>query len=185
MPIFGRKKEVVAGRGSIPTERIKTLISEGAAQETIIDTLKKEGFSAEEIDKGLTGALGEEVSEEVKPEEVEVKKPAFAPLFVKLDRYRQILYLLNELRTTMVAIKNAFSILAEVDRLREENSKLIKSAIDKVDKRLTSLDSEFLRPSGFEEEFPSETYSAESLEGVVGDLKGQVDQLKTELESMD
>jgi len=185
MPIFGRKKEV--GRGNIPTERIKTLILEGVAQETIINTLRKEGFSAEEIDKGLTQALGEvpEAGEEVRPEEVEAKKPAFAPLFVKLDRYRQILYLLNELRTTMAAIKNAFSVLAEVDRLREENSRMIRSAIDKVDKRLVALDSEFLRPSGFEEGFPAETYGVESLEGVVTDLKGQVDQLKSELESMD
>lgn len=180
MPIFGRKKEV--GLGLIPTERIKVLFSEGVSQENIIDILRKEGYSAEEIDKGLIEALKEVPGEEVRPEEV--KKPAFAPLFVKLDRYRQILYLMNELKTTMVAIKNAFSVLTEVDKLREESSKMIKSAIDKVDKRLVDLDSEFLRPSGFQEEFPSETYSVESLEGIVGNLKEQVNQLKAELESM-
>lgn len=118
-----------------------------------------------------------------KPKEKEPKKPSFAPLFVKLTRYKQILNAMNYLKTTMVMIRNTFSILNELERLKAENLKMIQSAMEKVEKRLLTLDSEFMRPSGFTEELP-ELHDVESLEATIADLKSQIDQLKTELERM-
>jgi len=45
------------GRGSIPSEKIKTLSGRGFSEPEIIDVLRKEGYSSEEIDAGLTQAL--------------------------------------------------------------------------------------------------------------------------------
>jgi len=186
MPIFGKKKmggrEEEVGKGSIPINRVKELISNNVPEGEIIEVLRREGFSAEEIDKGFIGAL-KTVSEVQVPKPKKVKKPEFAPLFVKLERYKEILSDLEGLRTTMVAIKNAFSILNQLDKLRYENIGMLQNAIEKVDEKLAALDSEFLRPAGFREELPTEEYS-EGLESELGNLKNQVDKLKSELKSV-
>ncbi|MBD3155798.1 MAG: hypothetical protein GF368_04030 [Candidatus Aenigmarchaeota archaeon] len=45
------------GKGSIPTSKIKSLSNKGFSEPEIIDILRKEGYSSDEIDSGLTQAL--------------------------------------------------------------------------------------------------------------------------------
>lgn len=74
MLFFKKKKEEEMpklGKGFIPIDRVKELSGKGFAEPEIIDTLRKEGFSAEEIDKGLTQALKTGVTGE--------KTPVFPP----------------------------------------------------------------------------------------------------------
>lgn len=185
MPIFGKKREDKKkriGKGFIPIDKVKELVSSNVPEGEIIEALRREGFSAEETDKAFIGAL-KPVSEVQTPKPKKVKKPEFAPLFVKLERYKQILSDLEGLRTTMAAIKNAFSILNQLDKLRYENIGMLQNTIEKVDEKLAALDSEFLRPAGFREELPTEEYS-EGLESELGNLKNQVDKLKSELKSV-
>ncbi|MDI6825693.1 MAG: hypothetical protein QMD36_00650 [Candidatus Aenigmarchaeota archaeon] len=114
----------------------------------------------------------------------EEKKPAFAPLFVKIEKYRSVLNAIADLKTTVVMIKNALELQKQIESLRDENRKLLEVAITKIDKKIVMLDSEFLRPKGYEEEFPSPIYETESLEGAVMDLKKQVESLKSELQTI-
>lgn len=190
MPIFGRKAE--AGKGFVPVDKVKALISNNVAEGEIIEILRREGFSAEEIDQAFMEAFKPVLPAPIqmppppplpeKPrEEVKEERPAFAPLFVKLDRYRQILMLLSELKTTIAAIKNTFTVLNELKKIEDESTKLLQKAVDKVDKKLVALDTQFLRPSGFEEEFPTE---AEELGDVLSSLKSEVEQLKSELQTI-
>jgi len=161
MPIFGRRKE---------------------AEEKIQELKKAIEMPVEKIETPLEKIEPEK--KVVEPEEIiEPEKSSFAPLFVKLDRYKKILNFMNEIKLTMITIRNAFSVLSELDKLRGENLKMIKDALEKLDKRLLSLDSEFLRPTGFHEEFVPDMYTAQSLEGIITDLKSQVEQLKAELKS--
>lgn len=169
MPIFGRKKEA--------EEKIQEL------KKAIEMPIERAEAAVEKIEAPVEKIEPEKKT--VEPEEaVEAEKPSFAPLFIKLDRYKKILSSMNEIKLTMVTIKNAFSVLSELDKLRAENLKMIKGALEKLDKKLLSLDSEFLRPTGFREEFIPDMYTAESLEGIIADLKSQVEQLKAELQSM-
>jgi len=134
-------------------------------------------------------AAKEKVEEVKKVEEkvekpIEEKRPMFAPLFVKIDRYRSVLNSINDLKTTIIMIKNALAIQKQIESLRDENRKLLESAINKIDKKILALDSEFLRPRGFEEEFPPSSYETSGLEGVVSDLKKQIEGLKSELKTI-
>jgi DNA-binding transcriptional MerR regulator len=56
------------GRGFIPTDRVKELGDKGFSEPEIIDVLRKEGFSADEIDRALTQALELKVSGEPEPQ---------------------------------------------------------------------------------------------------------------------
>jgi len=112
------------------------------------------------------------------------KRSAFAPLFVKIDKYRNVLSSINDLKTTIIMLKNALYIQKQIEGLRDENRKFLELAINKIDKKIVSLDTEFLKPKGFEEEFPPATYETEGLEGVVDDLKKQIEGLKSELKTI-
>lgn len=57
---FLKKKEpemMPTGRGAIPTDRVNELSSRGFSETDMIDVLRKEGYSADEIDKGLTQVM--------------------------------------------------------------------------------------------------------------------------------
>lgn len=56
MVLFGSKKEKKEGRGEIPTEKVKNFLNRGFSEIEIIDILRKEGYSPEEIDKALMQA---------------------------------------------------------------------------------------------------------------------------------
>jgi len=59
--LFFKKKEPekmsVSGKGGVPIERVRDLASRGFSEPDMIDTLRKEGYAADEIDQALTEAL--------------------------------------------------------------------------------------------------------------------------------
>jgi hypothetical protein len=121
------------------------------------------------------------------------ERPSFAPLFIKIDRYRQILSAVGHLKTTMIMIKNSLITLNELDKARDETFKLVQDAIEKLEGRLDSLDQELVRPSGFQDRVPTTTHDViekpqyqdvETIEATIADLKGQIEQLKSELDSV-
>ena len=67
---LGRKAEAPPrlGKGYVPTDRVKELSDKGFSEPEMIDVLRKEGFSAEEIDRALTQVLELKVSGAPEPE---------------------------------------------------------------------------------------------------------------------
>ena len=114
----------------------------------------------------------------------EEERAAFAPLFVKITRYKQILNSLNYLKMSVNLIRNQLAILNELDRLRSENMQVLESTIEKVSNVLVKLDAEFMRPSGFMEDMPEMAADeVGSLEDTLTDLRSQIEGLKEEVES--
>ena len=144
------------------------------------------GFAEEpKIEEPKEAILPVPMVEQLAPKVLEEpKRPTFAPLFVKIDKYRSVLNSINDLKTTVMMIKNALGMQKQIEGLRDENRKLLELAINKIDKRILALDSEFLRPQGYEEEFPPPAYETSGLEGVVDDLKKQIEGLKSELQTI-
>jgi hypothetical protein len=120
-----------------------------------------------------------------RPKKVEEgpKKPESAPLFVKIDRYKIVLDLIAGVKNTINTLKNVIETQKRLEELNNENRNLLEAAINTIDKQVLSLDSEFLRPKGYQEEIQP-IQDTEDLEGVVGDLKSQIEGLKAELKSI-
>jgi hypothetical protein len=70
-----------------------------------------------------------------------------------------------------------------MEKIKSDNLNLISNAMDKVEKKLVVLDAEFLRPSGFQDEM-SDTYEMESLQGVISDLRTQIEELKNDMQQV-
>jgi hypothetical protein len=161
----------------IPTEEKIPEVLENIGRGGIVEeTVENKPFPEPELPKQEIPKLTPKFAEE--------KKPTFAPLFVKIDKYRSVLNTISDLKTTVIMIKNALALQKEVEGLRDENRRMMEAAINKIDKKIVVLDSEFLRPEGFEEEFPPQIYETEGLEGVVTDLKKQIEGLKSELQTI-
>jgi len=86
--LFLKKKEPekMAGRGFLPIDRIKEFSSKGFSEPEIIDALRKEGFSADEIDKGLTQVLRAGVTGEPQPASSFLQKPEERSQLPTLDQ---------------------------------------------------------------------------------------------------
>lgn len=124
------------------------------------------------------------VKEEKLPKIEEPKKPSFAPLFVKIDRYKTVLNLLGEIKEGIILLKNSLTVQKQVEDLLDENKSIVNGVIEKLEKRILSLDSEFLRPSDYEERSFQPRYEPGTLENVMSDLKTQLETLKSELKKM-
>ena len=165
MALFGlrKKKEV---------KEAKDIIKELEKEERY---LEKKMPEAERMPEKIQ--TGVEKTAEQKP------SAEFAPLFVRINKYNQILSTMNYLKTTINAVKSSISILKELDKLREENLKMVETAVNKVEQRLLTLDSSFMRPSGFVEDV-GELQNVESVELTLGDLKNQINQLKAQIDTL-
>jgi chromosome segregation ATPase len=133
----------------------------------------------EEVKKAVEG---EKPEVEAEPEKLPPEPETYAPLFVKIERYKEVLNLLSEIKTTIVTLKNAFSVINELEKLRSETMKTIQASLNRVDTKVLSLDREFLRPKGYEEELPEHFEpEVENLSVIVEDLKSQVEKLKSKI----
>ncbi len=96
-------------------------------------------------------------AEEVKPETQEVafeepeEKPKFAPLFVKIDRYREVLGLLEKGASEAERLRELLGLLREVESTRAEVEAKLKETVSSLSETLRKLDEEFVRPEGMEE----------------------------------
>lgn len=116
----------------------------------------------------------------------EQEKPAVAPLFVKIDRYRHILNSIGNLKTALMIIKNSLDTMHQIERVRDDTYGIINDMVEKMGQKLLNLDDELLRPAGFHEtnDASSEHQDIKTIDATVADLKGQIDQLKSELTKM-
>lgn len=110
-------------------------------------------------------------------------KEEFAPLFIKIDKYSSILNTINDLKATVSMAKNAMVVQKEIEKLAEENRKMIEEGFNKINTRLAQIDQEFIKPKGFKKHMKKIKKQPE-LDSVVNDLKSQVDDLRTELENV-
>lgn len=105
----------------------------------------------------------------------------FAPLFVKLDKYKEILGTVAQLKHTVAIARNSLHILDQLARLRDENLRVIKTAVENVEEDLAALDTGFMRPGGYKE--PRQTEDLKELDKTLNNLQGQIKRLKTDVEN--
>jgi uncharacterized phage infection (PIP) family protein YhgE len=59
LPFMHKKQQpqIIPGKGFVPIDRVREMAARGFSEPEMIDILRREGFSADEVDKALTQAL--------------------------------------------------------------------------------------------------------------------------------
>lgn len=151
---------------------------------------KKKEEKKEEIE-----AVKQAVSQPAAPEEqidmpkIELGKlperPRFAPLFVKIDRYQEVLKTIEDLKAMLLNLRDILSVMQQLDKIRMESESLLQKNIQEVVKNIAALDTEFVRPRGVGlEEAVTPTFRTEKVESYVGELERELQHLRSQLQQM-
>lgn len=131
--------------------------------------------------------FGSPLSEQFEPvvERKDLERPSYAPLFVKINRYRGIIQTLISIKNMMKVIANSFAIMRELDMLKDQTMSTVQSALNKIEKNLHEVDADLIRPTGLGVNAPPEEYQdVRNVEATVSDLKDQIRALKGELQKI-
>jgi len=118
------------------------------------------------------------------PEYYEKPREDFAPLFVKVEKYREALAAIAEIKMFISGLKQLFAVINELEALRSDANKIMRATIQRLEKSIIEIDTELLRPKGFEMDFPTGEIEVHQIEDSLTELQKQIASLKRELESM-
>jgi hypothetical protein len=112
-------------------------------------------------------------------------KGDFAPLFVRVGKYRETLETLNDLENYLRAMARLFELVEELEKVRQINiaalDKMHKKALATADK----LSSGLLKPKGMSIEGTRESdVELNKLGDVIGDLSKELSMLKKEVDKL-
>jgi polyhydroxyalkanoate synthesis regulator phasin len=112
-----------------------------------------------------------------------VERETSAPLFVKVDKYRDIIKTIQELKLFVSSTKQVFAVLQDVENLRSDSINVLRATVQRLERSILEIDSELLRPHGVG---ITDTKSSEvgHLESSLEELQKQLMDLKRELQGM-
>ena len=108
---------------------------------------------------------------------------ASAPLFVKVERYKEVLRDVHELKLYISGIKQLLDLMHDVETIRLDAWKIMRATIQRIDKTLVEVDSELLRPRGsIMADIKTDDTEAKHIESSLADLQKNLAELKRELQ---
>ncbi|MCX6816101.1 MAG: hypothetical protein NT120_04595 [Candidatus Aenigmarchaeota archaeon] len=114
-----------------------------------------------------------------------VERDASAPLFVKVDKYREILKGLQEMKLFVSGVKQTFTVLQEIESIRADTINIMRATVQRLEKSLTEIDANLLRPKGVSlHEMGVAGVEVRHLENTLTDLQKQMSVLRSEMEGL-
>jgi len=133
LSLFGKKK--TAGPGIPPIERVKELSSHGFSEPEIIDVLRKEGYSPEEIDRALTEALKARISEQKEEKKEEPKLPRVEDIISKSEAQQP-------LQTAAETIPESYYQYSAEDYVDYIDS-IVQERVSEISQKLTDISARY------------------------------------------
>jgi len=116
------------------------------------------------------------------------ERPRFAPLFIKIDRYHEILNSIESLKSILLGVRDLLNLMQQLDRIKIESETLLNKNIQEVILIISNMDKEFIRPKGVsvENSVPDMHDNAgyEKVGNYIGDLQRELDNLKSQLQTL-
>ena len=132
-----------------------------------------------------------EIKEAMLPEEpvpvqnVQAIKTVSAPLFVKVDKYREILSGVQEMKIFISGTRQLFNVLHELETVRADAINIMRATIQRLEKSIVEIDAGLLRPRGVGmSDIVQGNAEAQHLEESLTDLQTQLAGLRKELQEL-
>ena len=107
-----------------------------------------------------------------------------APLFVKVEKYKEMLRSIREMLAFVSGVKQLFTVLNEIEAVRADAINIMRATVQRLEKNMIQIDSELLRPKGFEFEEKVPETELYHIEDSLNDLQKQLGTLKKDLEEL-
>ena len=110
--------------------------------------------------------------------------PNLAPLFIRIDRYKQILSNIQELKSTIKELRDLLAIRKEIHRMNFETDDKLEKALQKFSGSTSDFSREFVNLRGVKH-FVKEPLKEEVADGSISKLGEEIIKLKEELEELE
>ncbi|MFQ6020978.1 MAG: hypothetical protein ACE5J4_03100 [Candidatus Aenigmatarchaeota archaeon] len=137
----------------------------------------KRAVSEKEIYEPL--GEGELPKEIVSLEERIQNAPKLAPLFIKIDKYRDVLENIQKLKTILNDINNLLKLKKEIEKIRKDSSKTLEKNIRDFIDTTNKLDREFIIPRPMRPYVKTE--KTQKIEGFISEMQEELARIKEEL----
>lgn len=111
-------------------------------------------------------------------------KKSSPPVFVKIERYRELLEDVQKLRSYSLGLRDALDAMAEIEKEFKTAMSLTNKVLDKVNIIISSLDMKLLQKTGPSLDTSSPIKPPEEVENYVRGIYEQIEKLKSELQSI-
>ena len=106
-----------------------------------------------------------------------------APLFVKVDKYKEILITVNELKLFLSGVKQLFTVFNEIEAIRSDTLNILRANMQRMEKSLTEMDNNLLRPQGMSMHGLGITHTETNyMEDTLTELQRQLAELKRDIQ---
>ncbi|MFH0832512.1 MAG: hypothetical protein V1900_02210 [Candidatus Aenigmatarchaeota archaeon] len=142
--------------------------------------------SIEEIKKAMEEAPIDELDDDLVLNEDIRERPreeSAAPLFVKVEKYREILNDIQEMKVFVSGLKQLFNIIHELETVRSDALNILRTTTQRLEKSIIEIDSALLRPRGLEIE-PHGEAEVSHIEDSLQDLQRQLSLLRKDLQGL-
>ncbi|MBI5355579.1 MAG: hypothetical protein HZB68_03950 [Candidatus Aenigmarchaeota archaeon] len=109
------------------------------------------------------------------------QQPQAAPLFVKIDRYNEVLAKLEKSKEEIKSLAALLTLLMSIEETRKSTEVTIKNHIASLTDILISLDEEFVQPQEAEGLVREKREVKSDVERYVNDLQRELKNLRSEL----
>lgn len=117
--------------------------------------------------------------------------PEAPPLFIKVDRYDEIVKNIRDLKSSVLNLRDSLDVLEDIEKEIANGIGIAHRSIDELNSAITNLDSFFMRPQGvrhhMDEDLPargSGGVGRPRVEDDMRDVYGQVEKLRAQLKAM-
>ena len=110
--------------------------------------------------------------------------PKIAPLFVRVDRYKEILSHIQGLRDTISRLETVLSLRKHVHKVNAESDEILENALRKFSNSTNMFTQEFLNPKGAEQLSKINENPGDVFDNTISQLGDEIVKLRQELEKI-
>jgi len=111
--------------------------------------------------------------------------PKIAPLFIRIDRYREILSSIQDLKTTIKKLRDLLAIRKEIHRMNFESDDKLEKALQKFSSSTSNFSREFVNLRGVKQFVRGPLKEEVAADGTISRLGEEIVKLKEELEKLE
>ena len=110
-----------------------------------------------------------------------VEEASSPPLFIKIDKYKDVVRQIHDLRSTALTLRDALDALFDMEKELKEGLNIAQKTLDRFNATLLSLDSSLVKSKGFSSDAGDDS---RELEEYIRNVYKQVERLRNDMKAI-